>query len=357
MSVDETIRKTLAPVAAPGREYDANLLRLGGLAVAIFLAMTYLAGENFLSYANLKAILSGCSELGILSLGIMLAMITGGIDLSAVGIANLSSICAALLLHSALNAPPERQVVAVGLAIVLSLVIATVCGALNGFFIGVAGINPILATLGTMQLFTGVATVVTSGYAVHSYPEMFTRLGNDSLGILPYSFIIFFLVMLGVAVYAKWRPTGRKIYFVGANPKAARFSGISNLKTLFATYATAGFLAGVAGLVSISRTNSAKADYGASYTMQAILVCLLAGVDPSGGKGRVAGLFIAVLALQFLSAGFNQMRTSNFARDFTWGVFLVFVILFNYAMNRWDDHRRIRRLARNETAEASPAHQ
>lgn len=347
MSLDETIRKNSPIRPAPLREYDANLLRLGGLAAAIFVAMSSLAGENFLALANLRAILSGCSELGILSLGIMLAMITGGIDLSAVGIANLSSICAALVLHSALDAPPERQIVSVALGIVLSLAIATACGTINGFFIGVAGINPILATLGTMQLFTGVATVVTSGYAVHSFPEMFTRIGNGSFGILPYSFVIFFLVMLGVAAYAKWRPTGRKIYFVGANPRAARFSGISNVKTLFATYATAGFLAGVAGLVSISRTNSAKADYGASYTMQAILVCLLAGVDPNGGKGRVAGLSIAVLALQILSAGFNQMRTSNFARDFTWGVFLVFVILFNYAMNRWDDRRRIRRLMRD----------
>lgn len=344
MSLDETIRTTMKRVG-PARDYDANLMRLGGISLCIFVVMAYLAGPNFLSLANFKAILSGSSELGILSLAIMLAMITGGIDLSAVGVANLSSICAAVVLHGALDGTAGEQARAIGLAIPLALAVAMLCGAVNGFLIAVVGINPILATLGTMQLFTGVATVATKGYAVHSYPDAFTGIGNASIGIVPYPFLIFFVVMLGVAGYTKWRPTGKKIYFVGANPKAARFSGISTVKTLFATYVMAGLLSGVAGLVSISRTNSAKADYGASYTMQAILVCLLAGVDPNGGKGRVAGLSIAVLALQFLSTGFNQMRASNFVRDFTWGVFLVFIILFNYFMNRLDDRRRIRRLS------------
>lgn len=344
MSVDETLRRH-TPHTAPRRNRDANLVRLAGITIAIFLLMFYLVGERYLSLANLQAILTGCPELGILSLAIMLAMITGGIDLSAVGIANVSSICAAMILNAALESTPGEQFAAMCAAIPLALAVALVCGAVNGLLVAVVGIHPILATLGSMQLFTGIATVITEGYAVHSYPEMFTRIGNGGIGIVPYSFLIFFAVMLGVAAYTKWRPTGQKIYFVGDNPTASRFSGISNVKTLFATYMLAGLLSGVAGLVSISRTNSAKADYGASYTMQAILVCLLAGVDANGGKGRVAGLAIAVIALQFLSTGFNQMRASNFARDFTWGVFLVFIILFNYFMNRRDERKRIRSLS------------
>ncbi len=341
MSADETLRQA-APPRPEGPRYDANLVRLAGISAIVFLVMCQLAGANFLSLANLRAILSSCSELGILSMAIMLAMLTGGIDLSAVGVANLSSICAAILLHSVLDAPKSEQAAVIAMAVGLALAVALACGAVNGFLIAVVRINPILATLGTMQLFTGIATVVTKGYAVHSYPELFTRLGNSYLGFFPWSFIVFFLVMLGVAAFTKWRPTGRKLYYVGANPVAARFSGISNLKTLFATYVTAGLLAGIAGLVSISRTNSAKADYGASYTMQAILVCLLAGVDPNGGRGRIAGLALAVLTLQFLSTGFNQMRASNFVRDFTWGVFLVFIILLNHFMDKWDERRRIR---------------
>ncbi len=343
--LDETVRRQAGPTAAPALfrvTRDANLLRLAGISAAIFVAMAYLAGGQFLSVANLQAILSGCPELGILSMAIMLAMITGGIDLSAVGIANLSSICAAMLLHPVLEAPPDRQFRTIVCACLLALAAAMVCGAVNGFLIAVVRIHPILATLGSMQLFTGIATVATRGYAVHSYPDMFTRMGNGSWWIVPYPFFVFLLAMLAVAAFTRWRPTGRKIFLVGANPKASRFSGISNLRTLFATYVGAGLLSGLAGLVMISRNNSAKADYGASYTMQAILVCLLAGVDPNGGKGRVAGLALAVVALQFLSTGFNQMRASNFVRDFTWGVFLIFIILFNYFMNRLDERKRIR---------------
>lgn len=344
MNLDETARLALQPPRRRGPGYDANLVRLAGIGIATFLIMYYLVGARFISVDNLQAILSGSTELGILAMAIMLAMITGGIDLSAVGIANLSSICGAMILHRALAAPSGQQIQSIILAVFLALAVSMLCGAVNGLLIGAVGIHPILATLGTMQLFTGLATVATSGQAVHSYPDMFTRIGNGYLWIVPYTFLIFFAVMLGVAAFTKWRPTGRKLYLVGANPKASRFSGISNFKTLFAAYVTAGLLSGIAGLVMISRNNSAKADYGASYTMQAILVCLLAGVDPAGGKGRVAGLTIAVIALQFLSTGFNQMRASNFVRDFTWGVFLIFIILFNYFMNRLDERNRIRRL-------------
>ena len=343
MSLDETVRTKIVP---PKRQwtYDANLVRLTGISIAIYIVMRYLAGADFGSYTNDTAILSGCSELGILALAIMIAMITGGIDLSAVGIANLSSICAAMILHPAKDASPGHQAALIVGAVAVAIVVSILCGALNGILIGIVCIHPILATLGTMQLFTGIATVVTKGSAVHSFPDLFTGIGNGKIWIVPYSFIIFFLVMLGVAVFTKYRPTGKKIYFVGSNAKASRFSGISNMKTLLSTYAVGGLISGIAGLVMISRTNSAKADYGASYTMQAILVCLLAGVDPNGGKGRVAGLTIAVIALQFLSTGFNQMRASNFVRDFTWGVFLIFIILFNYFMNRLDERSRIRKL-------------
>ncbi len=100
------------------------------------------------------------------------------------------------------------------------------------------------------------------------------------------------------------------------------------------TYMMTGFLAGVAGIVMLTRTNSAKADYGASYILQSVLIAVLGGVDPSGGFGTIAGIVIAILSLQFLSSGFNMLRFSNFAKEFTWGIFLLFVMVFNYLMNQ-----------------------
>ncbi len=84
----------------------------------------------------------------------------------------------------------------------------------------------------------------------------------------------------------------------------------------------------------IARTNSAKADYGSSYVLQAILVSVLGGVNPAGGFGKVTGVVIAVLALQFLSSGFSMLRFSNFAKEFIWGAFLLFIMVLNFIQNR-----------------------
>lgn len=101
-----------------------------------------------------------------------------------------------------------------------------------------------------------------------------------------------------------------------------------------------GFLASCAGLILIARTNSAKADYGLTYTLQAILVAILGGTNPSGGFGTVIGVVLAVFSLQFLSSGFNHLQISNFAKDFVWGGLLLLVMAFNYIMNTRSERKK-----------------
>ncbi len=132
---------------------------------------------------------------------------------------------------------------------------------------------------------------------------------------------------------------------IGTNLKAAVFAGIETRKALFKSYLLTGLLSGIAGVVMISRTNSAKADYGESYVLQAVLVSVLGGVNPAGGFGTVLGVTIAVLSLQFLSSGFNMLRFSNFAKEFTWGMFLLAIMTLNYVQNRRKPRRRAARVA------------
>ena len=101
-----------------------------------------------------------------------------------------------------------------------------------------------------------------------------------------------------------------------------------------------GFLASCAGLILIARTNSAKAVYGLTYTLQAILVAILGGTNPSGGFGTVIGVVLAVFSLQFLSSGFNHLQISNFAKDFVWGGLLLLVMAFNYIMNTRSERKK-----------------
>ena len=311
---------------------DRNLIQLFGIAVVVFILMSALNPGMFLTARNFESMSVQFPEFGMLAIAIMLSMLTGGIDLSVVGIANFSGILAALILSKWAPATGMTWPM-MGLAIIVSMLTGLLCGALNGFLIGRVEITPILATLGTMQLFTGISIVITKGYAITGYPETFLFIGNGKLWIFPIPLVIFSLFAVVFAFILRSTTFGIKIYMMGTNPTASLFSGVNNVRLILQTYMTTGFLASMAGLVMIARTNSAKADYGESYILQSVLIAVLGGVNPSGGFGTISGIVLAILSLQFLSSGFNMLRFSNFAKEFTWGVFLLFVMVFNYFMN------------------------
>lgn len=323
---------------APPRRFDAGGFlfsetgRLAVITVLIFVAMALLApGGRFVSEANLSSMAFQFPEFAILALAMMLAMLTGGIDLSVIGIANLSAIAAALVLSSLFGAQAvgADAGLAVALAIVAALAVGLAAGVANGIVIGVFGLPPILATLGTGLMFTGLAVAITGGSAVIGFPAAFAVIGNGAVFGVPVPLIIFAVLAAAVAVVLNRTAFGLKVQMLGTNPLAARFAGVDDLAVTLRTYIISGGLAAVAGLVIMSRANSAKADYGASYLLLSILICVLGGINPYGGFGRVAGLVLAVLSLQFLSSGLNMLQVSNFARELIWGALLLLVMVVN----------------------------
>ncbi|NPV51995.1 MAG: ABC transporter permease [Firmicutes bacterium] len=315
---------------------DGNLRRLLLITVIIFISMSVLSPKLFLTLRNFTSMSFQFPELGILAMAMMVTMLTGGIDLSAVGIANLSGIIAALILTSdSVTGAFGNSAIAtiILLAIIVSAIMGVVCGLLNGLCISKIGITPILATLGSMQIFTGIAIVITRGSAIYGFPDQFSFVGNGNIWIFPMPLIIFVILSALFAIMLNKTTFGRKLYMMGSNPVAAVFSGINNTQMLIRTYILSGFLSAMAGIVMIARTNSAKADYGTSYVLQAILVVVLGGVNPSGGFGTVSGLVLAMLCLQFLSSGFNMLHFSNFFKEFVWGAVLVAVMVLNYYSN------------------------
>jgi simple sugar transport system permease protein len=270
-------------------------------------------------------------EFAILSLAMMLSMMTGGIDLSVVGVSNLAAVIAALLL-STLAGPQAVGLVGGGtiaLAIAAALLIGTVCGLLNGIVIGIFGLPPILATLGSGLIFTGLAVAITGGSAVLGFPAAFAFLGNGAIVGVPMPLIVFIVVAVIVWLVLERTALGLRIQMLGTNPLAARFAGIDDLAVTVRTYLLSGIFSASAGLVIMSRANSAKADYGSSYLLLSILICVLGGINPYGGFGRVAGLVLAVLSLQFLSSGLNMLQVSNFAKELIWGGLLLAVMVAN----------------------------
>jgi simple sugar transport system permease protein len=215
------------------------------------------------------------------------------------------------------------------LSIAASMLVGLLCGIVNGFAVAKIGIPPILVTLGTMQLFMGAAIIITKGQAIVGLPEIFSQIGNGSLWVVPFPLIIFIACTLKVYILLNKRSFGLKLQMLGANPVAAKYSGINNTAVLLKTYAISGVLAAIAGLVIVAHTNSAKADYGTSYILQAILVAVMGGVNPNGGFGKISGIVMAVLTLQFLSSGLNALHVGNFFKDFVWGIVLLLVMVIN----------------------------
>jgi simple sugar transport system permease protein len=136
--------------------------------------------------------------------------------------------------------------------------------------------------------------------------------------------------IVGVWIFLNHTPLGVKTYLLGANSRAALFSGVNNGRVTLAVYGTSGMLASIAGIINLARTSSANPSYGASYILLTILIAVLGGVSVSGGAGRVAGVILALASLQMLSTGFNMILVnngdSNFFKNFAWGLLLLLVV-------------------------------
>jgi simple sugar transport system permease protein len=165
------------------------------------------------------------------------------------------------------------------------------------------------------------------------------------LGI-PLPVILFGVLAIIFAIILRRTTFGFQVYMYGANARAALFSGININSVLIRTYWLAGATAGIAGIVFLARTNSAKADYGESFVLLTVLISILGGVSYNGGFGSIAGVVLAVLCLQFLSTGLNMFMLetfsssgSQFFRQFAWGALLLLVMVVNY----YSEQRKLKR--------------
>lgn len=330
-SLDTTMRRFVS--LAQGQR---TLTRLLGLSLAVLILFSVLSPQVFFSVINFQTMAFSVPEIGLLGLAIMVSMLTGGIDLSIVSIANITALTT-VTLFARFDATAASGAGAVGLTVLftgIGLLVAMLAGLLNGFLVAVVGITPILATLGTMQLFNGIAIVWTGGKALYGMPAAFLVLGVNTIAGIPISFIVFGIISIALAVLVNRTPLGIKLRLVGANPTAARFSGIDNRRVLLLTYVFTGLLAGVAGVIIASRSASASADYGSSYVLLAIVIAVLGGTNSFGGYGTVLGVVLATATLQMVSSGFNIMRMSPFEYTIAQGVILIAVMVLDIVQTR-----------------------
>jgi simple sugar transport system permease protein len=313
----------------------------GRMAAAVVIAFAIFAIANprvFLNPINVQNIMVAAPEIGVIAIAMMLAMLTGGIDLSLVSIANLSAITISTLFGAVVANDPQFAE-ALGLPLVLvGILVGALCGLLNAFLIAVVGSTPILATLGTMQILNGIAIVWTGGATLYGSPAVLTQFGRAAIGPVPALFLVFVVIAILVAVIINRTPLGRKIQLEGANPVAAKYSGIRSRRVLMSTYVLGGALAGLAGVLFLSRNPTASADYGASYVLLVIVIAVLGGTNPTGGFASVAGIVLATLTLQIVSSGFTALRLSPYEYAIAQGIILIVVMVLDQVT--WRRRRR-----------------
>ena len=349
--MDQTASPKSTSIRLP---FDFYTLRLFVIALVIFIAFSMLLPGKFFTVRNMQSMAVQFPEFGLLAFAIMITMLTGGIDLSIVGAANLSAIVAALIL-TRLTGPEGAGmplVVVMPLSMLGALLTGSICGVFNGFLVSRIGITPILATLGTGAIYTGLSFVITGGPAITTTQLAF--IGNGSILGLPIPVIVFILVTIAFVILLNRTVFGFNIYMLGTNPTAALFSGINSDSVLLRTYWLAGLIAGIAGIIFLARTNSAKPDFGASFILLTVLIAILGGVSYTGGFGTVSGLVLAVLSIQFLSTGLNMLMlewfpssAAIFFRQFAWGGLLLGVMVLNY----YTEKRRSRQTGSRQSNE------
>ncbi|AWI85936.1 sugar ABC transporter permease (plasmid) [Alloyangia pacifica] len=307
------------------RKLDGRLAILWVLVIVLLAIGGVASGGTYLSLFNLQSMATQVPEIGLLAIGVMLAMCAGngGIDLSGIALANLSGVASGLVatqLFSAYEAPWAFTLAfAFG-----ALVVGALGGLLNGLIISRLGITPILCTLGTQMLFTGLAVVFSDGRSVTiGSPDPLYELGNGVILGVPYGFLIFLGVALVLGGVLRFTPFGMRLMLTGANARAADFSGFSKNTVFTVTYTLSGALAGLSGVIIAARNVNVKWDYGTSYLLIAILIAVMAGVRPEGGYGRVFCVVLSAVVLQLLSSLLNFIGLSNFVRDFAWGALLL----------------------------------
>jgi simple sugar transport system permease protein len=239
----------------------SNNLTLFCIFIVVTGIMSVFLPAQFMTLRNFTSMGLQFPEYGLLALANMLAMVTGGIDLSVVSIASLSGVLSASLLsqHATLGMPVGTVIV---LGILIALVVSVLCGLLNGVIIAYIRVPAIIATLGTQGLFLGMSIIITKGHGIGGFPPAFLFIGNGSVLGMPTQFVIFVVVALLVGLMLTRTPQGFSMLMYGSSPQVARFSGINNEMVLLRTYALTGLLSGVASLIIISGVNSIRPGYG-----------------------------------------------------------------------------------------------
>ncbi|SFL74242.1 ABC transporter permease [Halanaerobium salsuginis] len=275
-----------------------------GIGLIILVVVLSLLSEYFLTIPNLLNVVRQVSIIAIISFGMTMVILTGGIDLSVGSLLAFSgAITAGMIVNSGLN---------IFLAILIGLAAGTLLGLFNGIAVAKAKLPAFIVTLAMMTIARGFTLIYTDGRPISGFNQLFRFFGAGYLGRIPIPVVIMLILLFIIYILLKKTPFGRYLYAIGGNENATKLSGINTEKIKIAVYALNGFLAAVSGIILTSRLNSAQPMAGEGYELDAIAAVVLGGTSLAGGSGTVIGTIIGALIIAVLNNGLNLLNVSSF---------------------------------------------
>ena len=295
------------------------------VAIVLVIACT-IGNQRFLTSTNILSLIRQVSMYGIASVGMMFVILLGDIDLATGSIITFVNIlCAYLMVHMGVNWI---------LAIIITLIAATLVGTLNGFMVSTIGIPAIIATFATQTAFQGIALIMCGGLPINGFTDKFKVFGQAYVWIVPVPVIIMAVCFAVGSFILNKTYFGRYFYAVGGNVDAARLSGIRVGRIKYLVFSISGFFAGLAGIVMLSRTNSGMSNAGLGYEFKVITCVVLGGVSVTGGVVKISGVVAGTFIMGILQNGMVLMNINSYVQQIVMGVVLAFAVGFDCIQKR-----------------------
>ena len=308
------------------------------LALLLVLLIVFgISQPGFMSADTLADSTFNFSEKGLLALAIALLIVGGEIDLSIAATLALCSLAMGYAMRA--GAGP----VGIGVAALLT---GCVAGAVNGVLVTRYKLPSIVVTIGTLSLYRGLALVALGDQSISGYPEVFSTLGNSYIGevigvhwlIIPIEFVLLMVFATAVGLFLHRTVMGRRIYAIGANPVAARFSGIEADRYRFLLFVFAGLMAAVAAILLTGRIGSTRPNIAMGWELDAITMVILGGVAMEGGRGSIVGTMLAVLLLGLFTFGMGMANVTGIVMSMVIGMLLIVSMVLPRLLKRKGAH-------------------
>ncbi len=310
---NEGVLKTSALTRVLKAFVDIRELTLIALIAIIIIAMSWLS-PYFFSPANFRAVAVGMAPNAVIVIGMAILLASGGFDLSVGSVMALSSTVVAMLLLDGVPIP---------VAAALGIVLGAIAGLGNGLLVTVMGINPLIATLGTMSITRGIALVLTEGFSLSSLPPEFAWIGKAAIGGFPVLVLLMLTLVLVFDLAVRHTRFFRQVYFIGANEKAAMLSGIHVNRVRIIAYMLTGMLAALAGILLASRLMSGTPTAGNGIELQVLAAAVIGGASLRGGEGTILGAFLGVVFVALINNSMTMLAVSIYWQMIVIGAVLV----------------------------------